>query len=114
MSEARELRDLIDQELADVQRSIFLDNIVAQAKELWRHLPDGEVSDDEPLLFTMHRGRLIVRRGPDEYHLFEGHAVRLRRVSQDERQLCIWHHGVLMEMAALDLSSKGVRCETIN
>jgi hypothetical protein len=66
-----ELRELVKHLPAEAAR---------QVPELFGHLPDGEIGDDDPIEFAVLNGKLLVRAGTGSvYSLIEGTTLRYRR-----------------------------------
>ena len=71
----------------------------AQARELWGHLPDGEVADDEDLVFrTDDAGNLLVHvlASDTRYAMREGLAWRVRPLAGGYEISC-WELGELCQ-----------------
>lgn len=76
-------------------------DLAEQARGLFRALPADEIDDDEPLKMTANdAGELVLRRADEptyQYHLFDGHAVRLRALDDETGELTLWRDGVEVE-----------------
>lgn len=82
------------------------EDLAAQATELWRHLPAGEVGDDDPLVFrTDSQGRLIIGVPATglSYGLRDGLGWRVRDVGGGSYEVRIWECGELRELYLMPL-----------
>jgi len=84
------------------------ERIAGQARELFSHLPESEIGEDDPLYFSQDaQGGLIVHvdaTGSD-YVLFQGHSVRCRRLTANEADVTIWRGGQLVEYLTICLDA---------
>jgi len=91
--------DPVDGDPSDLDA--LLEDLGAQAAELWRHLPAGEVGDDESLVFrTDPEGRLMVGVPATgvAYGLRDGLGWRARNVVGGSYEVTIWDCGVLCDL----------------
>lgn len=104
-----DIRRMIDDELAELDLAVLdaladdlADAIARQARELWQHLPDGEIADDERLHFrTNAEGNLMVYVAATgcTYLLREGAAWKLRQLSDGRVAVECWRDGALVDSA---------------
>lgn len=71
------------------------DAVADQARELFSHLPAGEIGDDDPLDFTVIEGRLWARHDGAVYRLAGGAAWRITPVPGDPDRVDVtaWRDG---------------------
>lgn len=83
------------------------DHIAGLARELFKHLPEGEVGDDDSLHFTLGPGgALVVRLATGvTYTCIDGCTCRMRQVAGDEAEIAVFQDGKVIELLALDLSA---------
>lgn len=83
------------------------EDLSEQARRVFLELPADEITDDEPLHFTVDVGGGVVIRADRtgaEYRLFQGHAVRLRTIENGCGEMVVFRSGEAIEIAQFELA----------